>query len=494
MARYTPGSTGNKFEMVPFDASKTSLNGTAVAYYTIAGQTPVAITTPNATYVTNGKIWRGDLPNAAVASGVTGGHITLSDDDGEIGTVPYTVDVSNAADVNVGSIPADVSADLAAFVKSSLFHADDQSNRLRVDADGEVIADLGTNAPADWINADAIANGALTAAKIALNAIGSDQVSDQAIAEIQAGLFEDADVTAMVNAIVAAIDAADIENDVLPALIGGWILNRSLAGNHDTAGSTGALIQKLNVTGTLANTDNADDFKADTASLATDSDVDSAKDDIIQQGDAAWTTATGFATEAKQDAAKTVIDGIKTTTDKLDDTLVDNAGTYEFTTAALANVSVDVGDLEVTVDEDSIANKTLAAIKADGTPVTLTSPLSPNTLALTLVRGDDYTAGSPNGPIDYATPVSGEMGNLTGASVAFSAVKSKADTPAIDGLAGSIVSPNTESQVVRVQILDTDWSGVTAGHYTYDVQVTKADGTVTTVARSTLQVLGDVTT
>jgi hypothetical protein len=102
---------------------------------------------------------------------------------------------------------------------------------------------LGTNAPANWINAAALADNAITAAKLA----------DSAVAKIEAALLNEGDGQQLIDAIVQAIDAADISTNLTTALIRDAILNRVLAGNHDIANTVGALIQRLDATITSRN-------------------------------------------------------------------------------------------------------------------------------------------------------------------------------------------------------------------------------------------------
>lgn len=82
---------------------------------------------------------------------------------------------------------------------------------------------------------------------LAANAIIADALSAAAVAKIEAALLNEGDGQALIDAIVQAIDAADIDTDILPALIRDAILNRVLSGNHETAGSVGKLIQNLDV-------------------------------------------------------------------------------------------------------------------------------------------------------------------------------------------------------------------------------------------------------
>ncbi|MFH5806873.1 hypothetical protein [Alienimonas sp. DA493] len=86
---------------------------------------------------------------------------------------------------------------------------------------------------------------------LAANAIIADALSTAAVAKIEAALINEGDGQTLIDAIVQAIDAADIENDVLPSLIRDAILNRVLAGNHDAAGTLGKLLQSLPGSGTV---------------------------------------------------------------------------------------------------------------------------------------------------------------------------------------------------------------------------------------------------
>ncbi len=90
-----------------------------------------------------------------------------------------------------------------------------------------------------------------------LTAIDTDGItaaalSAAAVAKFEAALLNEGDGQALIDAIVQAIDAADIDTDILPGLVRDAILNRVLAGNHDGAGSVGKLLQDIN-TGTGTN-------------------------------------------------------------------------------------------------------------------------------------------------------------------------------------------------------------------------------------------------
>jgi hypothetical protein len=116
---------------------------------------------------------------------------------------------------------------------------------------------------------------------------------------------------------------------------------------------------------------------------------------IRDRGDAAWLTATGFSTldaagvraavglatanldtqlgdiATDADAAKTAAEAAKVTTDKLDDTLEDDGGTYRFTTNALeqAPAGGGGGGTDWTADERT-AIRTVLGIPGSGTTPT----------------------------------------------------------------------------------------------------------------------------
>lgn len=119
--------------------------------------------------------------------------------------------------------------DAAITSRMATFTLPDNFSALLINANGHIsrvsLVDLLT-----VIDTDGIPAAALTAA---------------AVAKIEAALLNEGDGQALIDAIVQAIDAADIDTDILPALIRDAILNRVLAGNHDTAGSVGKVLQDI---------------------------------------------------------------------------------------------------------------------------------------------------------------------------------------------------------------------------------------------------------
>lgn len=199
------------------------------------------------------------------------------------------------------------------------------------------------------ISNTAIANGAITSGKfgaaaitssvLATDAVGASQLSAAAVAKIEAGLLNEGDGQALIAAIVAAIDAADIDASLIAGLTRDAILDRVLSGNHDTAGTVGKVIQ---------------DILADTGDLQTN------------QGN--WLTATGFATEAKQDVIDGIVDAIKIVTDNLPE-----SGALTTLLANVAAILDDTGNAGVAIG--SATREAIAASLldlADGVETNLT--------------------------------------------------------------------------------------------------------------------------
>lgn len=118
---------------------------------------------------------------------------------------------------------------------------------------------LGTNAPDNWIN--------------------SDVISTDAVTKIQSGLSTfDGDLSSVTNAIAAIPTNPLLANDARVDNLDAAISSRSTYSGADTSGTTMLLsrlsgdratyLDKLNVSGTLANTDNASAFMADLTSLS----------------------------------------------------------------------------------------------------------------------------------------------------------------------------------------------------------------------------------
>jgi len=122
--------------------------------------------------------------------------------------------------------------------------------------------------PAGWITAAGIATGAIDADAIAADAIGADEIAAGAVTKIQSGLATQTSVNAIPTAPLLAANYTAPDN----ATIG------TIAGNVDdletrlTAARAGYL-DKLNVSGTLAHSNDAATYKADVSGLATSTEV-----------------------------------------------------------------------------------------------------------------------------------------------------------------------------------------------------------------------------
>lgn len=98
--------------------------------------------------------------------------------------------------------------------------------------------------------------------------------------------------------------------------------------------------------------------------------------------DAVTEIQSGLATAAALTTVDSVVDAIKVTTDKLDDTLEDNSGTYRFTEAALAQAPAGEGGGGTDWDADE-----RAAIRSIlGIPVSGSTPADPSSGILDTIR------------------------------------------------------------------------------------------------------------
>ena len=200
-------------------------------------------------------------------------------------------------------------------------------------------------------------------------------------------------------ATAASLSTHDGKLDAVDAVVDTILLDTAALDIRLTAVRAGYL-EKLNVSGTLAHSDMASTYKANVSALALETTAQSILTDTddLQGNQGNWATATGFATsgalsthDGKLDAVQAVtdnlpesgalttigvdaatmtdwidggrldlildatatgaslatvdanVDAILVTTNKLDDTLQDNAGTYEFSIPALANAPSGTG-------------------------------------------------------------------------------------------------------------------------------------------------------
>jgi hypothetical protein len=241
-----------------------------------------------------------------------------------------TTDDGGAINVATGVVEAQVkSIDANAITATSI--ASDAITAAKI-ATGAIDADaIADNA----IDAAAIASGAITSAKfaagaitatvIATDAIDADALAADAIAEINATVDTaladydaptSAELVSEINSVQSDIAAL---NNPSAAAIADAVWDEDVVAAHTTADTAGKL---LNDTEAAVDTEIAA-IKAKTDNLPTD------------PADASVVAGLIAAVETKVDTVDTVVDAIKVTTDKLDDTLEDDAGTYRFTENAL---------------------------------------------------------------------------------------------------------------------------------------------------------------
>lgn len=270
------------------------------------------------------------------------------------------------------------------------------------------------------------------------------------VAAIETELANDATGGAFMQAIADKLTAVfDIENLTLAAIGNAArdaILNRVLAGNHDTAGTPGKLLQTLPSSGTVstltqaqvnteadqaladydgptnaemvARTLAAADYATATAAAAIKTVVDAVKlktDNlpsdpadqslIIAAADALATLIADLPTNAElanalgtaDDAVLAQVALVKAVTDKVDDTLVDSGGgAYIFTAPALANApSGGVGGF---TEDDRDVLETIASTVTSG------SGTGAFAITVTVTDGTDPLQGATVRVLEGVTP------------------------------------------------------------------------------------------
>lgn len=322
------------------------------------------------------------------------------------------------------------------------------------------------------------------------NAITAAAMSAAAVAKIEAALLNEGDGQALIDAIVQAIDAANLDA-LLPAAIRDAILNRVLAGNHDTPGTPGKILQAVTET-RLAELDAAN-LPADIAALP----------------------LPGDATEAKQDALQAV----------LNDLTEDDAGTRRFTTNALEQAPTGSGgggggevtsfalaalkqlaQTDTTLTEASAGSVAklaqgagalnqdqqdqLDAIEAKTALITngkvnILSPTIDGGKTLVLVRGDSYTATSPRGVLAWEPADDSDWPNLTGAEGVLTA--RNADGEIVIEQAVVIVNPIGPGKKITAALSAAATVNLPASlkpnDHKFDVQITLTSGDVWTPIR-----------
>jgi hypothetical protein len=149
-------------------------------------------------------------------------------------------------------------------------------------------------------------------------------------AALEAAIINELDGAAVMQAIADLIASDMTTTDLTVAAIAAAcrdaILNRVLAGNHDTTGTAGKLLQNADV----ATSTRLADASYTAPPSASDNATAVASALETAHGSGPWTTATGFATSEQATAIKAV-------TDKLATTVVQDGEVYQFTPNALEN-------------------------------------------------------------------------------------------------------------------------------------------------------------
>ena len=124
-------------------------------------------------------------------------------------------------------------------------------------------------------------------------------------------------------------------------------------------------------------------------------------------------------------------------------------------------------------------NALAASVSRNQVSVVSATQISSNFLRTSAVKGSDYTTASFNGPLVTVLLPVAAAGDLTGAAVTFYA-EQRGGKVVFASIAGEVLSPNTASQRVIVEVESTDWQNfrgecdsrltiipVTAGQFTF---------------------------
>jgi hypothetical protein len=252
---------------------------------------------------------------------------------------------------------ASVSADVAA-VKVDTAAIKVQTDKVTFTVANQVDVNV-----LDWKGATAPAMTGDAFARIGAAGAGLTALGDTRIAHL------DADITSRMATFsyTAPLDAAGTRTAVGMA-----------SANLDTQLSTIAGYIDTEVAAIKAKTDNLPSDPADA------SDIAAAFTALQSHGDGAWLTATGFATAASLATTDGKVDGVKTVTDKLDDTVEDDAGTFRFTANALEQAPTGGSAPSASDIADEVQTRTIAA-------VTLVNGLAANSVTAAALAADAVT-------------------------------------------------------------------------------------------------------
>lgn len=315
---------------------------------------------------------------------------------GAITAASIASDAITAAKIATGAIDADAIADNAIDAGAIASNA---ITSAKV-ADGFITAAkfasgaIDATAIADnAIDAGAIASGAITSAKfaagaitatvIATDAIDADALAADAIAEINATVDTAISDAALATAsalstVDGKVDTIDSNVDAILADTGtDGVVVASIAANAITATAiaSNAITAAKIASDAITSAKVADGFIT-AAKIATDAiDADALAADAIAEINATVDTAisdAALATASALATVNTVVDAIKVTTDKLDDTLEDQGGgVYGFTEAALQEAPTGSGSGATAQEVWEYADRQLTALDEDVTTIDL---------------------------------------------------------------------------------------------------------------------------
>jgi hypothetical protein len=386
--------------------------------YNIAGGTETSLSfssgSPGDAY-TSGKIvplgigkYAWHVPNALFAS---------------LGAVSAVLSVTGAIDVHFDWLVVTADRHTAAFAANTTVPDNAGIAAARTaseSADGKLT--VGRLSRVDRI--PDVAAGSATGLAI----VGSEMSLTSAVL---AALFSDTDTAALVDSIIARIetdlDGADVSVAAIAVAVRDAVLNRLLAGNHDTAGTVGKLLQNLDVL---------------MSSRATPAQVTAALDAISSTALARFATvntgqttaATGSVANLAQGAgggggsAPSVADiraGLFHADDLANRLRVSAAGAVELDSAGRETIAAKVDEVlsaahgedswegggggGLTTEQETKLNETWAAAqKINGAGLSVAGSVTPAG-AITLIVGKDYVTAAENGLVRSVADVGGAL-------------------------------------------------------------------------------------
>lgn len=285
---------------------------------------------------------------------------------------------------------------------------------------------------------------------------------------------------ALVTTVDAVVDAIKAVTDNLPN--SGSLSDLATLAARLTAARAGYL-DKLNVVGTLANTDNAASFMADVSLLAAEATLTAMKgsgwtDETLKAiMDAVEALSPGDATLANQTIIKnrlgawtatgdnTVLGAIKAMASKIADAPSDIGGTFAPSTDSLEAI------------RDKLTSTTISVV----------NPINAATNAITLYRASDYTTASVSGTIDFTLT---DWAGLTIQEIWFTVKRewTQSDTEAAFQKTytdGDISITGASGLDISVAVDAADLATLETGVYKYDVKL-KTSSTVDVAVVGTL--------